>query len=152
VRSWKEAPLILDVPGTVAEMFPNKKPAEEIYAQIIKDLEYALPKVRETVPSKTLVSKGTVNALLAKVYAQKPNPDWTKVVQYCDAVTALGYDLVGDYASLFLTATINSKESIWETQYDGTVRQNWLTGMNTPFMWGRLEEVQYPQSQPRKGF
>jgi hypothetical protein len=152
VRSWKEAPLILDVPGTVSEMFPGKKSTDEIYAQIIKDLDYALPKVRTTVPNKTLISAGAVNALLAKVYAQKPNPDWAKVVQYCDAVIALSYDLVPDYASLFLTGTINSVESIWETQYDGSVRQNWLTGMNTPFMWGDWKKFNIPSHNLVKAF
>jgi starch-binding outer membrane protein, SusD/RagB family len=125
-------------------MFPSKKPQADIYAQIIKDLEFALPKVRQTTPDKTLISKGTVNALLAKVYAHIPTPDWAKVVQYCDAVTALGYDLETNYANLFLTSTLNSKESIWETQYDGTVRQNWITGMNTPFMWGDWKKFNIP--------
>jgi hypothetical protein len=86
------------------------------------------------------------------VYAQKPNPDWNKVVQYCDAVTALGYDLVADYASLFQTATINSVESIWETQYDGSVRQNWITGMNTPFMWGDWKKFNIPSHTLVKAF
>ncbi len=144
IRTWKEIPIILEVPGTVSEMFPSKKGAEDVYAQIIKDLEFALPKVRQTVPNKTLIGKGAVNALLAKVYAQKPNPDWAKVVQYADAVTALGYDLLPNYADLFLTATTNSVESIWETQYDGAVRQNWLTGMNTPFMWGDWKKFNIP--------
>jgi starch-binding outer membrane protein, SusD/RagB family len=144
VRSWKELPIILDVPGTVDEMFPSKKSTQEVYDQIIKDLEYALPKVRQTVPNKTLIGKGAVNALLAKVYAQKPSPDWAKVNQYCDAVTGLGYNLLPNYADLFLTTTINSIESIWETQYDGSVRQNWLTGMNTPFMWGDWKKFNIP--------
>lgn len=144
IRTWKELPIILGVPGAVTDMFPAKKPADSVYAQIIKDLEFALPKVREKSTDKTIVTKGTVNALLAKVYAQKPNPDWNKVVQYCDAVTALGYDLLPNFADLYLTATINSVESIWETQYDGSVRQNWLTGMNTPFMWGDWKKFNIP--------
>lgn len=144
IRSWKEIPIIREVPGTVNEMFPSKKPPDSVYALIIKDLEFALPRVRETVPNKTLIGKGAVNALLAKAYAQKPNPDWSKVVQYCDAVTALGYDLLPNYADLFLTATTNSVEAIWETQYDGSVRQNWLTGMNTPFMWGDWKKFNIP--------
>jgi len=144
IRTWKEVPIILDVPGTVSEMFPAKKPADLVYAQIIKDLEFALPKVRTTVPNKGLISKGCVNALLAKVYAFKPNPDWTKVSQYCDAVKALGYDLVPDFASLFSITGENSIESIWETQNDGGVHQNWITGMNTPFMWGDWKKFNIP--------
>lgn len=144
IRSWKELPIILGVPDDVNEMFPSKKPADSVYAQIIKDLEFALTRVRETPPNKTIIGKGAVNALLAKVYAQKPKPDWNKVVEYCDAVTALGYDLLPNYGDLFLTSTLNSIESIWETQYDGSVRQNWLTGMNTPFMWGDWKKFNIP--------
>jgi hypothetical protein len=151
-RTWKEAPVIRGVPGTVSEMFPSKKPADSIYAQIIRDLEYALPKVRTTVPNKGIISKGAVNALLAKVYAQKPNPDWNKVVSYCNAVTALGYDLVPDYASLFLTSGENSIESIWETQNDGVVHGNWITGMNTPWMWGDWKKFNIPTNNLVKAF
>lgn len=144
VNTWGAVPIITGVPNDVNEMFPSKKPVDSVYAQIIRDLEYALPKVRETVPNKGIVSKGAVNALLAKVYAQKPNPDWEKVVQYCDAVTALGYDLVTDYSSLFQTSGENSIESIWETQNDGVQHQNWITGMITPWMWGDWKKFNIP--------
>lgn len=152
VRTWKEIPIITGVPNNIAEMSPSKKPADSVYALIIKDLEFALERVRQTPPNKTVIGKGAVNALLAKVYAQKPNPDWTKVNQYCDAVKAMGYDLIPNYADLFLTGTINSVESIWETQYDGSVRQNWLTGMNTEYMWGQWKKFNIPSHTIVKAF
>lgn len=152
VRLWGEVPIVLVVPDSVEGMFESKKPVEAVYQQIIADLEYALPKVRTEVDNKGIVSKGAVNALLAKVYAQKPNPDWTKVGQYCDAVTALGYDLVADYASLFQTSGENSKEAIWEIQFDGTQHQNWITGMMTPWMWGDWKKFYIPSHDLEKAF
>lgn len=145
IRTWKEIPIYVAVPKNVSEMIAPKRPADSVYALIIKDLEFALSRVRNPIAgNKTVVTTGAVNALLAKAYAQKPNPDWSKVVEYCDAVTGLGYDLVGDYASLFQVGSINTVESIWETQYDGSVRQNWLTGMNTEFMWGQWKKFNIP--------
>jgi hypothetical protein len=144
VVTWGDVPIITGVPNNVTEMFPSKKTAAQVYDQIIKDLEYALPKVRTTVPNKGLVSKGTVNALLAKVYAFKPTPDWAKVNQYATEVGNLGYDLVANYGSLFDTTNKNSVEAIWETQNDGSTHYNWVTGMNTPFMWGDWKKFNIP--------
>lgn len=146
IRSWKEVPVITGVPTDLPTMYVTKKPADSVYAQIISDLEFALTHVRETPPEndKGIIAKGAVNALLAKVYAQKPNPDWNKVVAYCDAVTAFGYDLVPDFASLFQVSGKNNIESIWETQFDGNVHQNWVAGMNTPFMWGDWKKFNIP--------
>lgn len=146
IRSWKEIPIITAVPTDLQSMFVSKKPAAEVYPFIIKDLEYALAHVRDNPPAdnKGLIGKGAVNALLAKVYAQQPTPDWNKVVTYCDAVTALGYTLVPDYATLFSVSGKNNAESIWETQFDGVLHQNWVTGMNTPFMWGDWKKFNIP--------
>lgn len=152
IRNWKEVPIILNVPGDLKEMFSKKSTTDEVYKQIITDLEFALQKVRETVPDKGVVSKGAVKALLAKVYAQKPNPDWNKVLEYCKAIESLGYDLVPDYASLFTLSGENSVESIWETQYDGSVHYNWITGMNTPFMWGDWKKFNIPSHNLIKAF
>jgi hypothetical protein len=144
IRIWQEVPIVTAVPGDIQGMFLPKKPAAEVYDFIIKDLEFALSRVRSTVPDKGVVSKGAVNALLAKVYAQKPNPDWNKVVEYCDATAAEGYDLVPDFATLWQISGENNIESIWETQFDGVVHQNWVTGMNTPFMWGDWKKFNIP--------
>ncbi len=152
IRTWKEVPIVTTVPSSVEGMFVSKKPAEEVYAQIISDLEFALPKVKTTGANKGVITKGVVNALLAKVYAQKPNPDWAKVVQYCDAVKALGYDLVPDYVSLYQTSGENNVESIWETQNDGVVHQNWITGMVTPWMWGDWKKFAIPTHNLVKAF
>ncbi len=152
VRSWGSIPIITTAPDNVAGTFAPKKPAEEVYQQIISDLEFALPKVRATVPNKGVISKGAVNALLAKVYAQKPNPDWTKVAQYCDAVTALGYDLLPNYTALFDLSAKNSVEAIWEIQFDGVQHENWITGMMTPWMWGDWKKFYIPTHDLEKAF
>ena len=104
---------------------------EQTYGQIIKDLEQALPLVPDTYPgdasiSKARATKGAVNSLLAKAYAQKPTKDYNKVLQYCNAVitSPAGYVLVPNYDFLFDGAHYNNSESIMEAQFTGTTGGN----------------------------
>ena len=142
VRLWGAVPLILKTPTNLQEMQQPRSTVDQVYAQIIKDLEEALPAVRTTTPNKGIISKGIVNALLAKVYASKPTPDWTKVNQYADAVIAGGYTPVGNFDHLFDGAHKNNSESIWEMQYDGwggpKGRGNWMTGVIVGTGWKRF--------------
>lgn len=142
VRLWGSVPLILKSPTNLQEMQQPRSTVDQVYAQIIKDLEEALPSVRTTAPNKGIITKGVVNSLLAKVYASKPSPDWTKVNQYADAVIAGGYTPVGNYDHLFDGAHKNNSESIWEMQYDGwggpKGRGNWMTGVIVGTGWKRF--------------
>jgi len=104
---------------------------EQTFAQIIKDLETALPLVPDTYTgdasiSKARATKGAVNALLAKAYAQKPTKDYTKVLQYCNAVISspAQYTLLTNYDFLFDGAHYNNAESIMEGQFTGTTGGN----------------------------
>lgn len=127
VRLWGAVPLVLTQPKSLGEMQPERAPVEDVYAQIIADLEFALTHVRPNSADRFVVTKGVVNALLAKVYASLPTPDWNKVNQYADAVIAGGYQLVDDYNSLFEITNENNSEAIWEIRYDGwSTHGNWL--------------------------
>jgi len=131
VQLYGAAPLILKTPSTLADTQTPKSSVEVIYAQIISDLEFAVANTRTTAPDKGFFTKGVANALLAKVYATKPNPDWNKVNQYCDAVIGGGYSLFGNFSGLFEVANKNNAESIWEMQYDGYsgLHGNWMPGV-----------------------
>lgn len=48
-----------------------------------------------------MFSKSVARTLLAKIYAEKPLRDYTKVIQYCDEVKEDGFDLVDDFSDLF---------------------------------------------------
>ena len=82
------------------QLFPVRKPVNEVYTQIITDLEGAIANAPDS-SEKFRANKGAAFALLAKVYATKPNPDWTKVKEYCDMVSSQGYTLLSDYDQLF---------------------------------------------------
>ncbi len=137
VQLWGDVPLQLTEVTSISAaeldeiyplIFPARTAKEEVYAQIIADLESALTKVRTTAPHKGYATTGAVNAMLAKVHATVEPHDWTKVNQYCDAVIAGGYSLLPNYEDLWDNANENSAESIYEINYSGgTADGNWGT-------------------------
>ncbi|MNS84188.1 SusD family protein [compost metagenome] len=108
-------------------LYPERVSQSMIYNQIIADLDTALAYVPATAANKGFVTKGAVNALLARVYSTKTPIDWNKVKQYSDAVIAGGYVLVPEYDFLWDNKHENSTESIFEINCE-----DWATGGN----WG----------------
>jgi len=145
VRIWGDVPLIItEAPDITAEnieevydlYFPAQSPEEEVYRQIETDLLEALPDAPAVNPSdKTLFTKSVARAMLAKVYAEKPIRDYTKVIQYADELAADGFGLVADLNELFGTNAAgsdaqarNTVESILEAHFfPGS--GNWVTWM-----------------------
>lgn len=133
VKTFGGVPLVLE-PATSADPGETNKARAtdgEVYAQIIKDLEFALTRLPDTYSddasvNKARATKGAVNALLAKVYAQKSDRDYNKVLEYCNAVTSspAGYQLI-NYSFLFDGNHYNNDESIMEIQYTGGAEANY---------------------------
>jgi len=128
VRLWGAVPLVLKIPAAESEFQPAKATVDEIYTQIIADLEYGAANAQVTAANKGIVTRSVANALLAKVYATKANPDWSKVLQYTDAVIGNGYSLLANYDNLWDSQHDNNAEAIWEMQYDGYggLHGNWM--------------------------
>ncbi|MDR0541687.1 MAG: RagB/SusD family nutrient uptake outer membrane protein [Dysgonamonadaceae bacterium] len=111
VRIWGNVPLVTSVAGditaeTIEEVYPAYFPPQTeektVYEQVERDLLEALPDAPDNNPSdKTQMSKSVARALLAKVYAEKPLRDYSKVIQYCDELAADGFSLVSDFSELF---------------------------------------------------
>ena len=144
VQLYSDVPLVLNSVTTfdldiLPLLFPPRTPANEVYAQIIKDLETALPDVPVNAINKGFVTKGAVNALLAKVYATLEPHDWNKVLQYCDAVIAGPYSLLPNYDELWDNMHENSAESIFEINYEGTSSSgNWGVSMFRGMDWKKF--------------
>jgi hypothetical protein len=145
VRIWGNIPIITTIAGditseTIEDVYPAYFPPQnteiEVYEQIEKDLLEALPDAPDNNPeNKTLLTKSVARTILAKMYAEKPLRDYAKVIQYCDELTADGFDLVADFSDLFGVTlkdnslpvgpdnmavdakTRNTVESILEAQY-----------------------------------
>lgn len=134
------------------QYFPKQNTELEAYQQIEKDLlDAVLYAPDNTLVNKTLFSKSVARTLLAKIYAEKPLRDYTKVIQYCDEVKEDGFDLVDDFSDLFGMNAAgtdakmrNTKESILEAQFTSGAG-NWCTWMfgrdlvnwNNNFTWAK---------------
>lgn len=136
VKNYGPVPLVFTF-GDVAPAQANVPRAAEkdVYAAIVKDLEDALVLPADYGQGLSLntsrATKGAVNALLAKVYAQMPDRDYNKVISYCDAVT--GYELTPSYATLFDGANYLNSEVILQIQFiQSTPQANWGPQMFLP--------------------
>ncbi|ANH84156.1 hypothetical protein A8C56_22710 [Niabella ginsenosidivorans] len=101
---------------------------DTVYNAILNDLWYARANVRNdnTQKTKMIVTKGAANAMLAKVHATMPEPNWDSVAYYCDQVIP-NYSLLPDYTFLWDNAHKNNSEAIWEFYYQGySVVGNWI--------------------------
>jgi hypothetical protein len=134
VRIYGDIPLVVDELPTITssnveeiygQLYPARSTAEEVYAQIIKDLDEAGPVVPKTGPNKMTVTPGAVYTLLTKVYATRK--EWDKVITNADKVIALGYTLLPNFDDLWNGKVENSAESIFELNFE-----DWATGGN----WG----------------
>ncbi|ATP56956.1 RagB/SusD family nutrient uptake outer membrane protein [Pedobacter ginsengisoli] len=127
VKNFGDVPLVMQF-GKIdpAEANVSKSPAAEVYTTIITDLNDALavPDSYSTASlSKSRVTKGAVYALLAKVYAQKSDRDYNKVLENIKHVEELGYKLHGNYDELFDGSHYVNDEAILEIQYKASTPQ-----------------------------
>jgi len=144
VQLWDDVPLVLSSVSSfnleiLPLLFPPRTPADSVFARIISDLETALPHVPVSAINKNYVTKGAVNAMLAKVYATVEPHDWNKVSQYCDAVIAGPYSLLPEYDQLWNNEHENSEEAIFEINYEGTTSSgNWGASMFVGSDWKKF--------------
>ncbi|PJJ59595.1 RagB/SusD family nutrient uptake outer membrane protein [Hymenobacter chitinivorans] len=113
-------PLILTEP-TVTTRAPQAPP-EQVEAQIIADLQAAIPSlpVSYSDAEKGRATRGAAQALLAKVYMQQHK--YTEASALFAQIMSSGqYDLVPNYLDNFTDANENNRESVFEVQFTGAV-------------------------------
>ncbi|WP_313263190.1 RagB/SusD family nutrient uptake outer membrane protein [Sphingobacterium sp.] len=124
VKLYGGVPLEKHSNSTDAEVLRIKRSTvEEVYDFIDSDLQVALNNLPDGFgqPSidKVRATKGAANALLTKIWAQRPDRDYNKVLQYANAVITGkgGYQLLQNYADLFDGKHNYNSESIIEIPY-----------------------------------
>jgi len=140
VKMFGGVPLVVSTESTSKGEYRIPRATEaEVYQQIITDLEQAAASLPDRFSdnndeNKARATKGAANALLAKVYAQKADRDYNKVLEYCDAVinSPAGYQLLTNFADLFDGSHYNNAESIMEVQYVGSTEGNFGPQMALP--------------------
>ncbi|MBS1757883.1 MAG: RagB/SusD family nutrient uptake outer membrane protein [Bacteroidetes bacterium] len=115
---------------------------KETYDFIVNDLQVAINNLPDTFgndPSvnKVRATKGAANALMAKVWAQRSDRDYTKVLQYCNAVinSPAGYQLMSNFADIFDGNHYLNSESILEIPFikgDANGHAYWGLELNYP--------------------
>lgn len=114
-----------------------RRPLEEVYTLIIKDLERAEEYLPQSQTDKRKPAKGMAQALLGKVYLSAPQEsgfrDYNKAAMWFKKVIdSPQYNLIDNYADLFDPAKPNTSESIYEFQYRNISPDNnqiqWQTG------------------------
>lgn len=140
VKLWGGVPLITEPMASTDPGVTNvaRSTEDQVYDQIVADLQIAVTNLPDTYSNdasvnKARATKGAANALLAKVYAQRPTPDYSKVLEYCNAVinSPAQYSLI-DYNYLFDGNHYNNAESIMEIQFNGGTEANWGPQMLLP--------------------
>lgn len=123
VRIWGGVPLITEEVTNVNDAFNHvRSTSEQVYEQIIKDLEYAASNLPASYDAANIgrATKGAAQTLLAKVYLTRQ--DWQQALSLLNTVISSGqYDLIASFADVFSVGNKNNKESIFEVQFDKTI-------------------------------
>jgi tetratricopeptide (TPR) repeat protein len=133
VSMWGGVPLRLTQPkGTDYAM--AKSTPEEVYAQIHKDLDEAIPnllkKSEYAAAMRFRMSQGAAWALKGKAYLfQKKYVESAKA--FDEVIKSNQYSLVADYSKLFLKGQEYGVESLFEIGYSETTKNDWGN-----FQWG----------------
>ena len=120
VRLFGGVPLVLHDATSVdlGSLKKNRASVDEVYAQIIKDLEDAESLPQATGANIGRATGGAAKSLLAKVYLTRK--DWAKAAsKAAEAISGpYGYDLFPSFADNFKAARKNTVESIFAAQYE----------------------------------
>lgn len=155
-RLWGSFPIITKVAKTITAenvkdvyptYFPPRSTAKECYQQIISDLtdaEQYAPDFNSA--DRTILSKVVAQAMLVKVYAEKPVQDYSKVIEYAEKVRGVaGMALEHDYSTLWGYDT-DKKDCVKRNTSEGILEVHWTTGNANweSWMYGRsLENYDY---------
>lgn len=117
VKFFGDVPLIVDQRFLFGDQFTaDRAPKAEIYAQIERDLLYAIENLQYSTPDVGRASKGSAQALLGKVYLFQQK--YTEAAAVLDDLITMGpYNLVTDYSTIFENNNENNIESVFEVQY-----------------------------------
>ena len=150
VRTFGKVPLVLTLPdqsnseNLIKSVLVPQSSVDSVYDAILNDLWFARTYVGDVgaSTSKFIVSKGAVNALLAKIYATKSPANWDSVAYYCDQVIPK-YSLVTDFTYLWDNNHRDNSEAIWELTYFGYGGSdqigNWIPSQFIGSGWKKFE-------------
>ena len=118
VRFFGGVPLYLNEVQTADQAFLPRSSVEEVYAQIELDVRAAITKLDPpSFPQNGAATQGAARMLLAEVLMTKSSKDYVGAEEQLKEVLKMGYELEPNYGDIFETSNKNSKESIFEVQF-----------------------------------
>lgn len=128
VSLWGDVPLVLADIAPADYTKTPRSPKAAIYAQIIKDLQEAIPllpvKSAYSGGDRFRASKGMAQAVLGKAYLYQEK--WADAATQFDLViNSHEYDLESSVAKVFSKSGEFGLESIFELSYDGGQAYDW---------------------------
>ena len=136
VRLFGGVPLQTEPADSDSDLLLPRASADDIYELIMDDLDQAirlLPKRSEyTQANMGRATKEAAMAELARVYLTyyQDYEHYQLVVDLCEEIRKMGYQLEADYADLWNPAKQNGVESIFEVQYYGKTNYDFWANEN----------------------
>lgn len=130
VQCFGDVPLHLQEVTGAGDAFLPRTAVKDVYKAITEDVKEAIEKLPAvTFPQNGAATKGAAKMLYAYVLMTQPNRDYPAAEVQLKDITAMGYELLPDYADVFDTSKKNGRESIFEIQYqmgDQGQQSDWL--------------------------
>jgi len=119
VRYFGDVPLYLKETKVAEDAFLPRSSVADVYKQIIADATDAISELAppEKFPQTGAATKGAATMLLAEVYLTQTPKNYAEAERLLATLPAMGYELLPNYADVFSTTHKNSRESIFEVQY-----------------------------------
>ena len=133
VRLFGDVPLItIPVDASSPELYPSRTPKEEVYNQIIADLQAAEAAGLPWTETTGRISLGAVKSLLAEVYLTMAGFPLNKGASHYqlaatkanEVITSGNFSLFTNYNDLHSLTTENRTEHIFEIQYHVGISDN----------------------------
>lgn len=126
VEMFGGVPLYTHGTSDLSEAYKSRNSIEEVYAQIIADLQEAQTELTPFSSGDQALGKATsasATALLAKVYLQQRN--WQKAAGEAKKVIDMNYfSLMADYENIVNPDFQNGKEQIFSIQFGGNANSS----------------------------
>ena len=142
VTHFGGVPLQLKAITDPQESFQPRNSVTEVYDQIKKDLNDAIPllPVASSFPQSGRATKGAARMLLAYALMSGENRDYPAAEKELLDITKMNYALLADYAKVFDPTNKNHQESIFDVQY----MADRVSGQQSSFAWMFMPKVVNP--------
>ena len=136
VRLFGGVPLQTEPADSNSDLLLPRSSAEEVYELIVEDLDQAITLLPErsayTLEHIGRATKEAAMAELARVYLThyQDYEHYQLVVDLCEEIRKMGYQLEANYADLWNPSKQNGVESIFEVQYYGKTNYDFWSNEN----------------------